>query len=55
MSLSAARIQLDWQPIWTLDIALEQTCAWHQAWLDGSDMHSFTLEQIKNYWGLADR
>jgi CDP-glucose 4,6-dehydratase len=52
---SAARIQLDWQPIWTLDIALEQTCAWHQAWLDGSDMHSFTLEQIKNYRGLADR
>jgi CDP-glucose 4,6-dehydratase len=44
-----ARHELDWQPHWSLPHALEQTVAWHRAWLRGADMTAFSLEQISAY------
>lgn len=46
---SKAKQQLDWQPRWNLDTALEKTVAWHQAWKRGEDMQTFSLAQIREY------
>lgn len=44
-----ARNELGWQPHWSLQRALEQTVAWHRAWLQGTDMTAFSLDQIRAY------
>jgi CDP-glucose 4,6-dehydratase len=44
-----AKQQLRWTPRWSLHDALERTVAWHRAWRDGSDMHAFSLSQIRDY------
>jgi len=44
-----ARTVLGWKPRWNLQKVLEKTVDWHQAWLNGSDMASFTLDQIREY------
>lgn len=46
---SRARELLDWQPRWPLRKALEQTVAWHLAWLQGADMQEVSLSQIASY------
>lgn len=51
LSLDSAKAhsQLDWQPQWSLDTALMHIASWHKAWLNGDDMHRFTLNQISSY------
>ena len=44
-----ARVNLDWRMRWPLECAIEATVAWHQAWLRGEDMYTFTLKQIETY------
>jgi CDP-glucose 4,6-dehydratase len=44
-----ARSELNWAPHWSLQQALEQTVAWHQAWLRGDDMQAVCREQIAAY------
>lgn len=44
-----ARTALGWKPRWSLQHALEQTVAWHQAWKQGADMAAVSLEQIQTY------
>lgn len=44
-----ANNQLNWQPKWSLEIALANIMAWHQAWHNKQDMHQFCLSQIANY------
>ncbi|WP_436318207.1 CDP-glucose 4,6-dehydratase [Variovorax boronicumulans] len=46
---SKARSMLGWVPRWGLDEALNQTVAWHQAWVAGADMHAVSLAQIDAY------
>lgn len=46
---SRARALLGWTPCWSLETALEKTSAWHDAWLAGSDMQSFSRQQIVEY------
>lgn len=46
---SKARSRLHWQPRWRLQIALQKTMEWHEAWRNAEDMHSFTLAQIGSY------
>lgn len=46
---SLARKELDWQPRWNLDQALEQTVAWHRQWLKGTDMKALCRDQINAY------
>jgi CDP-glucose 4,6-dehydratase len=42
-----ARTELGWKPRWSLDQALAQTVAWHQAWTRGADMACVSLDQIR--------
>jgi len=44
-----ARCKLNWQPRWSLQHALAQTVAWHRAWLQGTNMAAYSLEQIHAY------
>jgi CDP-glucose 4,6-dehydratase len=46
---SKARAELDWAPRWSLETALAQTVAWHQAWRAGTDMQAFSHDQIDAY------
>jgi len=46
---SKARSQLGWEPRWQLEIALNKTVEWHQAWRDGQNMRATTLAQITDY------
>jgi CDP-glucose 4,6-dehydratase len=49
LDISKARQRLNWVPRWSLEDALDQIASWHQAWLSGQDMHSFSLQQIRQY------
>jgi CDP-glucose 4,6-dehydratase len=44
-----ARSELGWRPRWSLRKALEQTVAWHRAWLQGADMQELSRAQIFSY------
>ena len=46
---SKAHSQLNWQPRWRLQIALQKTLEWHEAWRNAEDMRSVTLSQIADY------
>ncbi len=46
---SKARSKLNWQPQWRLQMALQKTLAWHQAWKNNEDMYATTWAQIENY------
>jgi len=46
-----AREELGWRPRWSLATSLERTLAWHLAWQNGQDMHTFTRNQIADYQG----
>ncbi len=46
---SKARNQLGWQSNWRLEMALNKTIEWHQAWRDKQSMRAVTLDQIKEY------
>lgn len=47
---SKALSRLGWRPHWHLAQALQQTLAWHHAWLAGADMLTVTRQQIQAYW-----
>lgn len=44
-----AREELGWLPCWSLERMLEYTVQWHRAWLQGVDMQTMSLEQIRAY------
>ncbi|MDP3539064.1 MAG: CDP-glucose 4,6-dehydratase [Azonexus sp.] len=46
---SKARTRLLWKPRWRLQVALDITLAWHQAWRSGQDMRGISLAQISEY------
>jgi CDP-glucose 4,6-dehydratase len=46
---SKARAELGWQPRLRLDNALDWLVDWYQSWQNGTDMQSFTVEQIASY------
>jgi CDP-glucose 4,6-dehydratase len=46
---SKAKTRLGWNPRWNLEMALNKTIEWHQAWRKGDDMAAFTSEQLKAY------
>lgn len=49
LDISKARQRLKWQPRWSLNKALIETNAWHQAWMDKQDMKAVCLQQIADY------
>jgi CDP-glucose 4,6-dehydratase len=46
---SKARRQLNWQPVWQLQTALQKTLEWHEAWRNAEDMRAVSLAQINDY------
>ena len=49
LDISKAKQKLGWRPRWNLDKALENTVAWHKAWLDRRDMRAYCLNEISAY------
>lgn len=49
LDCSKARVELGWQPRWSLDVALDQTISWHKAYIAGADLRAVCLEQIQSY------
>ena len=46
---SKALHQLNWQPVWRLQTALQKTLEWHEAWRNAEDMQAVSLAQINDY------
>ncbi|MDC0572453.1 CDP-glucose 4,6-dehydratase [Luminiphilus sp.] len=44
-----AKTNLGWKPRWSLDIALDKTIEWYQAWREDQPMTEFSIEQIRAY------
>ena len=49
LDISKAKHLLGWRPRWPLEITLSNIVEWHQAYLKGTNMHSFALQQIADY------
>lgn len=49
LDISKAEAKLGWRPRWNLERALRETIDWHEALLQGSDIRSTCLQQIKAY------
>jgi len=53
LDISKAKARLDWQPRWSLDIAIEHITNWHRAWLAKEDMRAYSLGEIRSYNSLT--
>jgi CDP-glucose 4,6-dehydratase len=49
LDCTKARTLLKWQPRWNLETTLNQISRWHKAFLSGTNMHHYCLDEIKNY------
>lgn len=49
LDCTKARTRLNWEPQWSAQTAIKQVCDWYKAYLAGSDMHAYTLDQISQY------
>jgi len=49
LDASKATRRLGWRPRWGLDRAIAQTVDWYRSWLEGSDLRSVTMQQIRDY------
>lgn len=49
LDCSKAQSLLDWQPRWPLEVAIEETVKWHQAFKKDDNMLSITQQQIGSY------
>ncbi|QLF72030.1 CDP-glucose 4,6-dehydratase (plasmid) [Peteryoungia desertarenae] len=52
LSSSLAEACLGWKPCLTLNDTIDWTCAWYRAHRDGTDMRTFSLNQLKAYESL---
>lgn len=49
LDCSKAKMRLNWYPVWGLSTTLEKIVNWQKAWLQGEDMHQYTLNEIREY------
>lgn len=49
LDCSQAQNELGWTPEWSLEVALEKTLAWYEAFYAGQDMRKMCDEQIEAY------
>lgn len=49
LDCSKAANRLKWHPQWRLEQTLEQIIQWHRAWLQGEEMQTHCLREIKEY------
>jgi len=52
LDCSKAQIKLGWQPLWGLQHTLQRTVHWYKAWLNGANMHDYTIAEINDYMNL---
>ncbi|MDP3285427.1 MAG: hypothetical protein Q8M56_13435, partial [Desulfobacterales bacterium] len=46
---SRARSKLGWNPVWSLETAIDETVEWTKAYNDGKDTRQVCLDQIARY------
>ncbi|UFS71313.1 CDP-glucose 4,6-dehydratase [Geomonas sp. RF6] len=49
LDCSKARAELGWRPVWSLETALEKIVEWANAFRDGADLRTVSLDQIRQY------
>jgi len=49
LDISKARLQLGWEPKWTLDKALELTGQWYRGYSGGIGPRKMSIDQIEHY------
>jgi len=49
LDCSKARMRLNWQPVWNLETTLDKIVSWQKAWLNGEDIKTYTINEIKEY------
>jgi len=49
LDCSKARMELQWKPRWSLEVALGHILQWHKAYLSGESMKDVCVSQIGNY------
>jgi CDP-glucose 4,6-dehydratase len=49
LDCSRAVADLNWQPVWSADEAIDRTVAWHRLAREGSDMAAVTARQIADH------
>lgn len=49
LDCSKARARMCWRPRWSLDRCMDMLADWYRAHLDGADMRTVTMSQIKQY------
>ena len=47
---SKAKTRLGWRPKWRVNKALQKTIDWHKMSVSNSNMHDFSVEQIREYF-----
>ena len=52
LDISRAKSVLGWKPAMSTELAIQKTAQWYKAWMDGEDMHRYTIEQIDSYLNL---
>ncbi len=55
LDCSKAKMRLEWSAKWDLGTTIEKIVAWYKAWLDGEDMHTFTIKEIQAYMNELER
>lgn len=49
LDCSKAKVELNWNPRWTLTQTIEEIVSWMKAYKDGKEMKSYCLKQIREY------
>lgn len=49
LDASKARLKLNWNPKWPLELALRHTVEWYRAYLEKSDIRAIMLQQMNEY------
>ena len=49
LDCSKAKSRLGWRACWDLPSTLERIVLWQKAWLDGKNMHKYSLKEIRDY------
>lgn len=49
LDISKAKLQLGWQPKWSLDVALDKIVTWHKALISKRNLQELCIQQIQEY------
>ncbi len=52
LDCTKSRTQLNWQPKWHVETAINKIVNWHQTYLKGADMRAYCLQEISDYQAI---